>query len=164
MKQFVQSGYPLTREQGMKRSTKWGWIIAAAAAFTSAAALADSDTRRYCSDSLVRGTYGVQLQGKLTLPDGSVQDIIGVVIRVYDGSGGVIQWDNVKNSATGYVPNRYGTGTYKVNDDCTVDMVFHPSPTATIQERAVIVDNGRELRTITVAPPGLFVTAVHQRI
>ncbi|MEO8506328.1 MAG: hypothetical protein ABI593_01705 [Betaproteobacteria bacterium] len=148
----------------MTRSTKWGWIIAAAAAFMSASALADNDTRRYCSDSLVRGTYAAQLQGKLTLPDGSTQEIIGVVIRVYDGNGGVMQWDNVKNSVTGYVPNRYGTGTYQVNDDCTVDIVFHPAPTATLQERAVIVDNGRELRSITVLPAGLFVTAIHQRI
>ena len=83
---------------------------------------------------------------------------------MYDGNGGVVQWDNVKNSATGYIPNRYGSGTYKVNDDCTVDIVSHPAPTATIQERAVIVDSGRELRSITVLPPGLFVTAIHQRI
>jgi len=120
--------------------------------------------QRACSDSLVRGTYAGQLEGTQTMPDGSVAKIIGVVIRVYDGDGTVTQWDNVKNSATGFVPNRYGEGTYKVNDDCTVETQFHPAPGVTIQERAVIVDEGRELRSITVLPVGLFVTSVQQRI
>ena len=141
-----------------------GLLIATAALVASTNALADRERQRFCSDSLVRGTYGGQLQGTQTLPNGSVQNIIGVVVRVYDGDGGVTQWDNVKNSANGYVPNRYGSGTYIVNDDCTVDIVFNPAPGFTIQERAVVVDNGRELRSITVLPTGLFVTSVQQRI
>ena len=40
----------------MTRSTKRSLVIAVAAAFTAASAWADNDTRRYCSDSLVRGT------------------------------------------------------------------------------------------------------------
>ena len=51
-----------------------------------------------------------------------------------------------------------------VNDDCTVDIEFRPAPAVTIRERAVIVDDGRELRSITVLPAGLFVTSVQQRI
>ena len=139
-------------------------LIAAALVASTAANAGSPEPKRYCSDSLVRGTYAVQLQGKNLLPDGSVQEIIGVVVRLYDGNGGVVQWDNVKNSVTGYMPNRFGSGTYQVNDDCTVDVEFHPAPTVTIRERLVIVDNGRELRSITVLPAGLFVTAVHQRI
>ncbi|MFO1305545.1 MAG: hypothetical protein U1F54_17595 [Burkholderiales bacterium] len=139
-------------------------VLAASIGVASANANADVERKRFCSDSLVRGTYAGQLSGKQTLPDGSVQDIIGVVIRLYDGKGGVAQWDNVKNSGTGYTPNRFGQGTYQVNDDCTVDVVFNPAPTVTIRERAVIVDEGRELRSITVLPTGLFVTSVQQRI
>jgi hypothetical protein len=148
----------------MTKATFHAALLAAVTAAASASAFADNDVRRYCSDTLVRGTYAIQLQGNQTMPDGSVQNIIGVVVRVYDGEGGVQQWDNVKNSVTGYVPNRYGTGTYKVNDDCTLDVTFHPVPTVTLQERGVIVDNGRELRTVTVFPTGLFVTSVAQRI
>ena len=130
----------------------------------SVPAVAENAKQRFCGDSLVRGTYAGQMQGTQTMPDGTVQNIIGVVIRVYDGEGGIVQWDNVKNSVNGYTPNRYGSGTYHVNDDCTVDTAFHPVPTVTIQERAVIVDDGRELRSITVLPIGLFVTSIQQRI
>jgi hypothetical protein len=136
------------------------------AALTTAAgnASADPERKRYCSESLVRGTYAIQLSGKQTLPDGSVQELIGVVIRLYDGNGHVYQWDSIKNSVTGYTPNRYGQGSYHVNDDCTVDIEFNPAPTVTIRERSVIVDEGRELRSITVFPAGLFVTSIQQRI
>lgn len=139
-------------------------LLLLAVAAASGNALGNPERKRYCSESLVRGTYAGQLSGKQILPDGSVQDIIGVVIRLYDGNGGVVQWDNVKNSGTGYTPNRYGQGKYQVNDDCTVDVEFNPAPTITIRERAVIVDEGRELRSITVVPAGLFVTSVQQRV
>jgi hypothetical protein len=148
----------------MRKFMTYGLLIATAASIASTSAFADRERQRFCSDSLVRGTYGGQIQGTQTLPNGSVQNIIGVVVRVYDGEGNVTQWDNVKNSANGYVPNRFGMGTYKVNDDCTVDIVFNPAPGFTIQERAVVVENGRELRSITVLPAGLFVTSVQLRI
>lgn len=140
-------------------------LVATALAASTAATAANPEPKRFCSDSLVRGTYAGQLQGKVRLPDGTTAaEIIGVVIRLYDGKGGVAQWDNVRNSASGYVPNRYGQGTYRVNDDCTVDVEFQPSPTTRIVERAVIVDDGRELRSITVEPATLWVTSVQQRI
>ncbi len=148
----------------MKRNTVGSFLVAVVAAgvFTSAALA--KEQRTFCSDTLVRGTYAVQLQGTQAMPDGSTANIIGVVIRFYDGQGVVTQWDNVKNSATGYTPNRYGSGTYRVNDDCTVDIEFRPAPSVTIQERAVVIDGGRELRSITVLPAGLFVTSTSQRI
>jgi len=121
-------------------------------------------TVRACSDSLVKGTYGIQLQGTRPAPDGVTETVIGVVVRNYDGMGGVTQIDNVKGSVTGIVPNRFGTGTYHVNDDCTVVLKFQPGPGILIQERAVIVDNGNELRSITVVPAGVMVTAVHRKI
>jgi hypothetical protein len=148
----------------MTRSKKSAWIIAAAAACASVSAFADVEQRRYCSDSLVRGTYAIQLQGTRPAPGGATETVIGVVVRNYDGQGGVTQIDNVKGSITGIVPNRFGMGTYRVNDDCTVDLEFHPGPGITLQEKAVIVDDGRELRSITVFPAGVMVTAVHQRI
>jgi len=147
-----------------KANVAFSILVAAVGLSASGAALADRAKQRFCSDSLVQGTYAGQIQGTQTLPDGTVQNIIGVVVRVYGGDGTVTQWDNVKNSGTGYTPNRYGAGTYKVNDDCTIDTLFQPAPGFTIQERAVIIDEGRELRSITVLPTGLFVTSTQQRI
>jgi hypothetical protein len=152
------------RSDIMNRHHALGALLAIIVSGVWSSAFADGARQRACSDSLVSGTYAGQLEGTQTLPDGTVAKVIGVVIRVYGGDGTVTQWDNVKNSATGYTPNRYGEGTYKVNDDCTVDTQFHPAPGVTIQERAVIVDDGRELRSITVLPAGLFVTSVQQRV
>ena len=100
----------------------------------------------------------------IELRQGGTETVIGVVIRQYDGLGSIEQWDNVKGEVTGYVPGRYGAGTYRVNPDCTVDMEFHPAPNVTIVERGVIVDGGYEIRTITASPPSTMVTAVHKRI
>ena len=127
-------------------------------------ALADNETRRYCSDSLVRGTYAIQMSGTRPAPDGTTETVIGVVVRLYDGNGGVFQLDNVKGSVTGITPNRAGTGTYKVNDDCTVDIEFRPGPNQLLREKAVIMEEGQELRSITVFPPAVMVTATHKRI
>ncbi len=97
-------------------------------------------------------------------PGGPTEAVIGVLVRLYDGNGGVTQVDNIKGSVSGYFPDRFGAGTYHVNDDCSVVIDFEPLPGLKIQERAVIIDNGRELRSIVSYPAEFMITAVHQRI
>jgi hypothetical protein len=97
-------------------------------------------------------------------PGGPIETVIGVVVRLYDGNGNVTQVDNIKGSVSGYFPDRFGTGKYHVNDDCSVVIDFEPVPGLLVQERAVIVDNGRELRSIVTTPASFMITAVHQRI
>lgn len=128
------------------------------------AASAADEYRSICINNMVRGTYTGQIQGTQTMPDGTVQNIIGVVVRFYDGSGNVTQHDSVKNSTTGYAADRYGSGIYRVNQDCTYDVEFHPAPNINILERGVIMDEGYELRSITVVPTGLFVTSTAKRV
>jgi hypothetical protein len=149
----------------MKKSTLYGLIVAMVGAGASANASADPEMRRFCSDSLVRGTYAIQMQGtRPSSPGGAMETVIGVVVRHYDGRGGIVQSDNIKGAISGYIPDRYGVGTYRVNDDCTVDIEFNPAPNLKLQERAVIVDNGNELRSITVLPAAVMVSGVHIRI
>ncbi len=127
--------------------------------------LRKSEQKRYCSDSLVRGTYALQMQGtRPAFPGGPTESVIGIVVRLYDGEGRVTQVDNIKGSISGYAPDGYGAGTYHVNDDCSVTIDFEPVPGLLIQERAVIIDNGRELRSIVTIPADFMITAVHQRI
>ena len=90
--------------------------------------------------------------------------MIGVVLRTYDGHGNIDQVDNVKGSITGIVPDRPGFGTYEVNPDCTGIARFESAPGVPIEERLVIVDNGREIRTMTASPAPVMVTGIHQRI
>lgn len=139
-------------------------LALATLALSGAALAANPAPRTWCEDKMVRGTYSIQLSGHRAVPGGGTEAVIGVVIRQYDGLGGIEQWDNVKGEATGYVPGRYGKGSYRVNDDCTIDIEFHPAPGVTLQERGVIVDGGNEIRTITVLPAATMVTATHLRI
>ena len=96
-------------------------FVAAMAVAASAGALADDQPGKQCSDATLRGTYGIQMQGtRPSSPGGPVEAVIGVAIRYYDGTGGVVQTDNIKGAISGYVPDRPGFGTYRVNEDCSV--------------------------------------------
>lgn len=118
-----------------------------------------------CSNRTLRGTYGTQMQGTRPVPGvGGIESVIGIVIRTYDGAGNFTQIDNVKGAASGIVPDRPGSGTYSVNADCTFTTQFEPGPGVLIEERAVILDYGNEVRSITVSPQPLMVTAVGKRI
>jgi hypothetical protein len=122
------------------------------------------DGRRACSETTIRGDYGVQIQGTRPAPGGAFESVIGVVHRTYDGRGSIEQVDNVKGSITGIVPDRPGFGTYEVQADCTGIARFQPGPGILIEERMVILDGGREIRTITGSPAAIMVTGIQQRI
>jgi len=154
-----------------------GLVTATACAVALAAAMGgvqsvdandqDNDGRRdgrACSEATLRGDYGIQIQGTRPAPGGLTESVIGVVLRNYDGRGNISQIDNVKGSITGIVPDRQGFGTYEVNPDCTGVARFQPGPGILLEERLVIVDNGREIRSMVLAPAGVMVTGVHQRI
>lgn len=155
----------------MKRT---GWVAAAACSvvmalggtpLVGANSRDDDDQRhaRHCSDATIRGDYGIQIQGTRPAPGGLTESVIGVVLRTYDGQGNFSQVSNVKGSITGTVPDAQGFGMYNVNADCTGMIVFQPAPGVVIEERLVIVDNGREIRTATMSPAALMITGVHQR-
>jgi hypothetical protein len=119
---------------------------------------------KQCSEATVRGDYGIQIQGTRPAPGGLIESVIGVVLRNYDGHGGFTQVSNVKGSITGTVPDSPGFGTYDVNADCTGIVRFQAAPGVVIEERLVIVDNGREIRTAVMLPAPVMITGVHQRI
>ena len=117
-----------------------------------------------CNDTTIRGDYGVQIQGTRPAPGGLTESVVGVVLRTYDGHGNIDQVDNVKGSITGITFDRPGFGTYEVHEDCTGIARFQPGPGIVIEERMVIVNKGREIRTITGSPAGVMVTGVHLRV
>jgi len=120
--------------------------------------------RKQCSEATVRGDYGIQIQGTRPAPGGLTESVIGIVLRNYDGHGNFSQVSNVKGSLTGTVPDSQGFGTYEVNADCTGVVRFLPAPGVVIEERLVIVDNGREIRTAVMVPTPVMITGVHQRV
>jgi hypothetical protein len=141
-------------------------LVAIGIAWSAAAsnALAHGGGGKPCSNATLHGTYGIQMQGTRGVPGGGTESVIGVVVRNYDGQGGVTQVDNIKGSITGIVPDRPGAGTYEVNEDCSAVVEFEPAPGILIRETMVIVDKGRELRSITSFPPAVMVTSVQIRM
>jgi hypothetical protein len=117
-----------------------------------------------CSEATVRGDYGIQMQGTRPAPGGLTEAVIGVLVRTYDGHGNFDQVSNVKGSITGTNPDVPSFGTYEVNPDCTGSIRFLAPTGALIEERLVVVDNGREIRAAVMAPTAVVITSVHQRI
>ena len=124
----------------------------------------DRGRAKPCSEATVGGDYGIQIQGTRPAPGGVIESVIGIVLRNYDGHGSFSQVSNVKGSVTGTVPDSQGVGTYEVNADCTGVVRFQPAPGVLLEERLVIVDNGREIRTAVMVPTPVMITGVHQRI
>jgi hypothetical protein len=125
---------------------------------------------RGCSEATLRGAYGLQIHGTRTAPapapPGTIESVIGVNIRHYDGRGNFTQIGNDKGSVSGSGPvDREGFGTYQVNEDCTGVHELHiPGVPFVVTDRFVIVDHGREVRNFTVSPAPLMVTGVSKKI
>jgi hypothetical protein len=117
-----------------------------------------------CSEATVRGDYGIQIQGTRPAPGGLTEAVIGIVLRTYDGEGNFSQVSNLKGSITGTNPDSQSVGTYEVNPDCTGTIRAQPLPGVFIEERLVIVDNGREIRAAVMVPTAVVITSIHQRI
>jgi len=140
--------------------------IAGARGFGADDKLGEQERDRHgCDNRTLRGAYGIQIQGtRPSSPGGPVESVIGVVIRNYDGEGQFTQIDNVKGSISGTVPDREGFGTYQVNADCTAVAQLQPGPGILIEERLIVVDDGREIRSATMLPPPVMVTGVSRKI
>lgn len=117
-----------------------------------------------CSEATVRGDYGIQIQGTRPAPGGLTEAVIGIVFRTYDGEGNFSQVSNLKGSITGTNPDAESIGTYEVNPDCTGIIRFQAPSGALIEERLVVVDNGREIRAAVMVPTAVVITSVHQRM
>ena len=153
---------------------RMGWAVTAAAAAAVAIGGArvmgadeqDDERGRWqpCSEATVRGDYGIQIQGTRPAPGGLTESVIGVLHRTYDGQGNFTQVSNLKGSITGTNPDSQSVGTYEVNADCTGIIRAQPLPGILIEERLVIVDNGREIRAAVMTPTPVVITSVHQRM
>jgi hypothetical protein len=70
----------------------------------------------------------------------------------YDGQGGFSAAGVSHGQVTGVREGLPVTGTYFVNPDCTGGQTTNIPGVPPLEDRFVIVDNGRELRTVVVAP------------
>lgn len=113
-----------------------------------------------CSNRTIRGDYGFSLEGIIlsvpgvVLPPGVTLPIRGVAMTHFDGKGNLTQVDYAV--VNGMPPDREwtpGTGTYKVNADCTgsLQIVVPGNPFSPIKLHFVVVRDGKEIRTVVGA-------------
>ena len=156
----------------MKRFAMYRLAALALCACASYAQTASSGPT--CTNQTLKGAYGVQVSGTRPAPSvlytvagfpGMTEQVIGVVVQIFDGSGTFTQTDNVKGSLSGITPDRPGSGTYSVNADCsgtyTLTNAGVPFPIVT---RFVIVDGGLEFRAVVVSPQPLMITATGRKM
>jgi hypothetical protein len=146
-------------------------VLQAVAVFLSAGATAPAQT--LCSTATLRGNYGVQISGTRPAPSvlagiqanpGTTEQVVGVVIQIFDGAGNFTQVDNVKGSLSGIAPSRPGGGIYSVNPDCTGTFTVNNAGSPPIVNQFVVVDNGQGFLTAVTSPQAVLVTATARKM
>jgi hypothetical protein len=128
-------------------------ILAAALAPSVTSTVAAQDgAGRVCSIHTLRGAYGLVGTGTRVGPAG-LEQFVTISMVTYDGEGNFTA-DGVSHGQTTGVRSGPVDGTYFVNADCTGGQTtFIPIPgVPPLEDRFVIVDNGREVRTVVVSP------------
>ena len=109
-----------------------------------------------CTNATLNGYYGFTITGtrpSAPTPGAAVETVVGVAMTHFYGDGTLTQTDNIHGSITGLVtPDRPGTGTYALNDDCTGTMTLMNEGAPPLTLKIVVVDDGLEVRTAVVNP------------
>lgn len=148
-------------------------IIVFLAAVLALSELGIANAQTICANASLKGYYGVQISGTRPAPSvlnglqgtpGTTEQVVGVVIQIFDGAGGFTQTDNVKGSLSGITPDRPGSGTYSVNADCTGTYTVNNAGSPPIVNRFVLADNGQTLLTAVVSPQAVMVTSTGKKM
>ena len=123
-----------------------------------AAAQADGGGRN-CGVHTLRGDYGLVGSGVRGLGPAASETFATISMVTYDGQGGFTANGVSHGQVTGVREGLPVTGTYYVNADCTGGQTTISPNVPPLEDRFVSVDNGREVRTVVVAPLTTIATA-----
>jgi hypothetical protein len=112
----------------------------------------DDGGGRVCGTHTLRGDYGLTGTGVRGLGPGASEVFATISMVSYDGQGGFSAIGVSHGQVTGVREGLPVTGTYYVNWDCTGGQTTNIPGVPPLEDRFVIVDNGREVRTVVVAP------------
>ena len=124
----------------------------------STVAAEDDPRGRECSVRTLRGDYGLVGTGTRGLGPAGIEQFVTVSMVTYDGDG-TFTAEGVSHGQTTGVRGGPVDGTYFVNADCTGGQTTFIPGAPPLEDRFVIVDNGREVRTVVVAPLTTIATA-----
>jgi hypothetical protein len=121
---------------------------------------------RGCSLASLKGTYGFLVMGikPSGAPPAPLEQMIGVSMATYDGQGHFTGFDNIHSAISPLSPDRPGSGTYTVNEDCSGSSVLIIPGGPPLEQRFVLVDKGKEIRTAVMSPATVMVTAIGRKI
>ena len=118
----------------------------------SQAAAQDSGDGPACSVRTLRGAYGLVGNGVRGLGPAGSESFVTVSMVTYDGDGTFTAEGVSHGALTGVREGAPVSGTYYVNPDCTGGETTFIPGVPPLEDRFVIVDNGREVRTVVVSP------------
>ena len=145
-------------------------VVALTVLLTGVLAHAQTDSR-LCNNELIRGDYAFVVDGyKLGGPPGSpVGPMKGVAMTTFYSDGHLTQLDTVvvNGIQTSSFSEEEATGTYQVNPNFTGTFtITFPTgdPRPPVTTNFVIGDNGNEIDTVVISPPGaLLIGSVGKR-
>jgi hypothetical protein len=105
-----------------------------------------------CSNRTLRGDYGFSIDGTILAGTPNAFLLRGVAMTHFDGQGNLSQVDfTTRNGAPVSANWRTAVGTYDIDEDCTGSaQIIQADGSPTLNLRLVVVDRGREVRTIVV--------------
>lgn len=105
-----------------------------------------------CGLHTLRGDYGLVGSGVRGLGPAGSESFATVSMVTYDGQGGFTAIGTSHGQVTGVRSGAPVTGNYFVNADCSGGQTTIIPGVPPLEDTFVIVDNGREVRTVVVAP------------
>ena len=112
-----------------------------------------------CGTHTLHGDYGLVGTGVRGLAPGASETFATISMVSYDGQGGFTALGVSHGQTTGVRAGLPVTGTYFVNPDCTGGQTTNIPGVPPLEDSFVIVDNGREVRTVVIAPATTIATA-----
>jgi hypothetical protein len=135
-------------------TTAVAFVLFAFGALGSANAQSDSPS---CNNKLIRGNYGVTIQGTKLQGPGPTGPQVGVAVSEYDGKGNFTQIDTVtiNGEVVADFTHTPATGTYTVNSNCTGTFTINfTDGRPTVTTNFVVVDNGNEIDAVVTSAGG----------
>ena len=125
--------------------------VALASSVPSKVAAQDAAGGRVCSARTLQGDYGLAGTGTRGLGPAGIEPFVTISMVTYDGEG-TFTADGVSHGQTTGVRGGPVDGIYFVNADCTGGQTTYIPGLPPLEDKFVIVDNGREVRTVVVSP------------